>query len=159
MANQEGHWVCRCRWVIETNSQNQHATQGIMLSSQCSKAPANYLRCPSYKKGDIKMVPSSLRKTEQEWRFEERDVGSITVLLRRVSFISVGRRFTCHLHISVPLTSSLHAAKSRPPSFTPSQSPLVSPARSTDPSLPTATALMSSAYSVPSYRTRDGHGG
>ena len=63
--------------------------------------------------------------------------------------------FTCHLHSSVPLASSLHAAKSVLPAVSPLQFPNVSPVNNTDPSFPIATPLISSSSFVPPCPTHD----
>lgn len=62
-------------------------------------------------------------------------------------------KFTCHLHTSWPLASSLHATKSLWPVLTPLQSPMVSPVKNTDPAFPINMPLMLSSPAVPLYRT------
>ena len=72
------------------------------------------------------------------------------------AYIHVFKR-TCHLHISLPPASSLTKAKSLRPSFTLPQSPVVSPARNTDPSVPIATSLTLSFPVVPFCRACETH--
>lgn len=69
------------------------------------------------------------------------------------SILCQRRMFTCHLHTSSPLVSSLHAAKSRSPTLSSLHLSSVSPARNTDPSFPIATPLILSPPAVPLYQT------
>lgn len=64
-------------------------------------------------------------------------------------------KLTCHLHISLPSSSSLTTMKSKPPAFTPLQLPKVSPAKKIDPSMPIATSMTVPPSVVPSCRTCD----